>query len=481
MSLKDHKTKIICTIGPASNNEETMRLLMENGMDIARLNLAHGDFEMHRQNILRLRKTASQLKVNITCLADLPGPKMRVGRLKNDFVELKCDETIVITSENVVGDSKRISISFAGLPDAVNPNDIIFLNDGFIQLEVEKSISKTDVLCRVIVGGILRSNKGINVPGIDLGLKALTDFDRKCLEFAAANSVEAISISFVQTAWDVIETNQFCRQIDYRPFVVSKIERAQAIQGIEEILLQTDGIMIARGDLGVEIPIEEIALAQKHLITQANIMGKPVITATQMLESMTENSRPTRAEVTDVANAILDGTDCIMLSEETAMGRYPVEAVSMLSKIAQKTEKARRFHPVRQSLLSTIQAGEADVKEIMAMNVQVAAERLGLAAIVTPTITGTTPQRVSRLRLDPWIIALSLNEQTYKKMHFFYGVVPVLLEKKPESWEDTALMWLRSKGVDKGFVALTHGPSLAGGDGTSGYKSYGIEIIAIEG
>lgn len=477
MSFKDHKTKIICTIGPASNNENTMRLLMQNGMDIARLNLAHGDFDVHSQNVSRLRKTASELGCHITCLADLPGPKMRVGRLKNDVAELKCGEPLIITSEHMVGDSKRIPISFAGLPDVVATGDTIYLNDGFIQLRVEEALSKTDVLCTVIVGGVLRSNKGINVPGIDLGLKALTEFDKKCIAFAVANNIDAISISFVQTAWDVMETRQFCKQLGYHPFIIAKIERSQAIDGISEILQQTDGIMIARGDLGVEIPIEEIALAQKHLITQANIMGKPVITATQMLESMTENSRPTRAEVTDVANAILDGTDCIMLSEETAMGKYPVESVSMLSKIAQKTEKERRFHPVRQALIATIQTGSADVKDIMAMNVQVAAERLGLSAIVTPTITGSTPQRVSRLRLDTWIIALSLNEQTYKKLHFFYGVFPIMLANKPASWIEAALEYVREKGIPNGFVALTHGPSLDTSNGHLRHKNYGIEII----
>ena len=350
MKLPLHKTKIVCTIGPASDSPEVMEQMIRAGMDIARLNFSHGDFAGHRKVIENLRAAARRAGRRVAIMADLPGPKIRIGQFSQEPIQLKPGDLFTLTTEQSAGNESRVSVTFEPLLKAVKPGDTVFLNDGFIQLEVVKVEGK-DVKCRVLVGGELRSRKGLNLPGIDLGISAFTERDREGLVFASENGVDAVSQSFVQSGADIETVRREAETLDYHPLIIAKIERSRALERMDEILHAADGIMIARGDLGVEIPIEQIAVVQKRLMRQANLLGKPVITATQMLESMTENRRPTRAESTDVANAILDGTDCVMLSGESAMGKYPVDAVAMLAKIAEAVEPHRPPRHVREAVM----------------------------------------------------------------------------------------------------------------------------------
>ena len=326
MAFPANKTKLVCTIGPASDSPQILEKMILAGMNVARLNFSHGDYASHKETIKKIRSASEAVGRQVAIMADLPGPKMRVGEFAEEPIELQPEDKFTLTTEEIVGDRTRVSVSFSRLPQAVKPGDRLFLNDGYIQMEVEQ-VDGNDVHCKVLVGGELRSRKGLNLPGIDLGISAFTDQDHEWLKFAMENGVDAVSQSFVETAADITAVRNAAAAMGHDPFIIAKIERAGARNYMNDILRAADGIMIARGDLGVEIPIEQIAVAQKSIMRIANLMGKPVITATQMLESMTTNRRPTRAEATDVANAILDGTDCVMLSGESAMGRYPVESV----------------------------------------------------------------------------------------------------------------------------------------------------------
>jgi pyruvate kinase len=343
MPFPAHKTKIICTIGPASDSPAVLEGMIHAGMNVARLNFSHGDFESHANTIQKIRAASETTKKRVAIMADLPGPKMRIGELEAEPIELELDDPFTLTTDDIIGNpddiignQTRVSVSFPRLPKAVKPADKLFINDGLVEIEVIK-VEGNDVHCKVLVGGRLRSRKGLNLPGIDLGISAFTDRDQDCLKFALQNGVDAISQSFVETGEDIKAVRKAAKDLGHDPFIIAKIERIGARNHIDEILDAADGIMIARGDLGVEIPIEKMAIAQKLLMHKANLAGKPVITATQMLESMAHSRRPTRAEATDVANAILDGTDCVMLSGESAMGEYPVDATAMLAKIAAAT------------------------------------------------------------------------------------------------------------------------------------------------
>jgi pyruvate kinase len=314
--------------------------MLHAGMDIARLNFSHNNFAWHKAVISNLRHAEREVGKKLLIMADLPGPKIRIGHLEEEPINLKQGDSFTLATNILVGNRQTVFVNFPHLTSVVKPGDVLFLNDGIVELEVV-SIKDPVVHCHVLVGGELRSCKGLNLPGIDLGVCAFTSHDHDCLKFALKNGVDAISQSFVETAADVEAVRKAATESGYHPFIIAKIERARALTHIDEILQAADGIMIARGDLGVETPLEAIAVVQKKLISRANLFSKPVITATQMLESMVDHYRPTRAEVTDVANAILDGTDCVMLSEESATGRFPVEAVQMLSRIAAATEPYR--------------------------------------------------------------------------------------------------------------------------------------------
>jgi pyruvate kinase len=455
MAFPPNKTKIVCTIGPASDQPRILERMLLAGMNVARLNFSHGDFDSHYDTIRKIRAAEKKTGRRLAIMADLPGPKMRIGEFTEEPIELEADDTFTLTTENIIGDRKRVSVSFPNLPRVVKEGDRLFLNDGYVQLQVMQAAG-SEVVCKVLVGGLLRSRKGLNLPGIELGIGAFTGRDRECLEFALKNGVDAVSQSFVETAEDVRAVRDAARSLGYEPFIIAKIERAGARRYIDAILQASDGIMIARGDLGVEIPIEQIAVAQKEIMRLANRMGRPVITATQMLESMTTNRRPTRAEATDVANAILDGTDCVMLSGESAMGDYPVEAVSMLARIAAATEPHRAFlkpsedDPEQQTVRP---------QDLIALSVVMAAGRIIPPTIVVPTRSGATARRITRFRLPVWITAVSSLAKTCQDLSFSYGVCSVCEPDHPEDWKKWIRKWLEQQALEGEMVIMTEGPS----------------------
>jgi pyruvate kinase len=458
MKLPANKTKIVCTIGPSSSSREVMGKMILAGMDVARLNFSHGDFTSHAKVIEDLRAAAQAVGSRVAIMADLPGPKMRIGQIANEPIELKSGDIFILTTDDIVGDMKRVSVNFSRLPQVVNPNDTLFLNDGLIQLEVT-AISKNEIICKVMVGGELRSRKGLNLPGIDLGINAFTDHDYDCMKFALENGVDAVSQSFVNRADDIKAVRSAADDLGYYPFIIAKIERSSALDHIDEIIEAADGIMIARGDLGVEVPIEQIAIVQKRLMGIANMHAKPVITATQMLESMTENRRPTRAEATDVANAILDGTDCVMLSEESAMGKYPVDAVAMLTKIATAIEPHRPTIKVEEMFKGVDLKGKLRPAHLIALSVERSFEFASPAAVFVPTHSGATAQSIARFRLPVWIVAVSSQEATCQHLQFSYGVHPQFEPDHPENWKTYIREWLRAHEVEGKIVILTEGPS----------------------
>ena len=432
--------------------------LLRAGLNVARLNFSHGDFTAHAARIERLRAAEQATGCRVAILADLPGPKMRLGTIAPEPIFLRPGDAFTLTTEEVTGNAERVSVSFEPLPRVVRGGDLLFLNDGLVQLKVE-SVAGADVRCRVVVGGELRSRKGLNLPGIDLGISAFTDHDRACLEFALAHGVDAVSQSFVETAADIEAVRAAARTRGQPPFIIAKIERAGALEHFDEILRAADGIMVARGDLGVEVPIERIALTQKALIAKANLAGKPVITATQMLESMTTSRLPTRAEATDVANAILDGTDCLMLSGESAMGKYPAEAVTMLARIAAETEAGRppaRLNDLRAAALARTPATAA---EAIASVVEHALDVVPCAAVIVPTRSGTTARLISRFKPGVWIVAISEQHSVCRSLLFSYGVQPVEVAGDPEDWGAFASGWLHEQQVDGSLAMLVAGPS----------------------
>lgn len=457
--LPPNKTKIVCTIGPASATPEIMAEMIRAGMNVARFNFSHGDFPSHKKMIENLREAAISVGRGVTIMADLPGPKIRIGELYQEPIELETDDWVTLSTENFVGNAQRISVSFSRLPHVVKPGDMIFLNDGYIQLKVSE-VKGNELECKVVVGGELRSRKGLNLPGINLGISAFTEEDHRCLKFALENGVDAVSQSFVETVSDIQAVREAAESLGHKPFIIAKIERSGVLQRIEKILEVADGIMIARGDLGVEMPIEDMAWIQKELMKKANLVGKPVITATQMLESMTDNRRPTRAEATDVANAILDGTDCVMLSGESAMGKYPVEAVAMLARIAAAIEPRRPATSAHEIILPARKDDDASwFHDLIALGVETTLRHASPAIVIVPTRSGSTARRIARFRLPVWITAVSAIESTCQNLGFSYGVHSVHAPEHPEDWKAFAREWLREHNMDGDLVILTEGPS----------------------
>ncbi len=335
--MKNKKTKIVCTIGPASRSEKILGQMMKAGMNITRLNFAHGTLREHGEDIRRIRKVSAQLRKPIEILIDLPGPKIRLGKLKKEPIYLKKGNKVTLTTKDIKGDGKTLPVNYEQLPRSVKKGGLVYLNDGFLQLKVLK-VSEEEVYCEVLVGGILYSFKGLNLPEARLFVEPVTPQDLHYLEFGLSHGVDLFGVSFVEKAKDILKIKSFAKSKGCRARTIAKIERYEAVKNIDGILKVTDALMVARGDLGVQMAIEKVPILQKLLIHKANLKGVPVITATQMLESMVHNIRPTRAEATDVANAILDGTDGIMTSEETAIGDYPVETVQMMASIASTVE-----------------------------------------------------------------------------------------------------------------------------------------------
>ena len=458
MAFPANKTKIVCTIGPASDSQNILERLIRAGMNVARLNFSHGDFAEHQAVIRRIREASRATGRRVAIMADLPGPKIRLGQFAEEPVKLRVGDTFTLTTEEIEGTVDRVSVTFAELPQAVRPGNRLFLNDGIIQLKVLESAGR-EVRCEVLIGGQLSSRKGLNLPGIDLGISAFTDHDRHCLAFALENGVDAISQSFVENTSDIAAVREAAAGLGHDPFLIAKIERSGALEHIDDILQAADGIMVARGDLGVEIPIAQIAIVQKQLIWKANRLGKPVITATQMLESMTTNRRPTRAEATDVANAVLDGTDAVMLSGESAMGQFPVDAAEMLATIAANIEPLRTIFPVREELSVSDRDKDVSLSDLIARSVVTTSQRITPAAVIVPTHSGATARRITRFRLPVWITAVSSYEKTCQDLLFSYGVFPVCEPEHPTDWRSWIRNWLKVQELSGQLVVMTEGPS----------------------
>ena len=456
--LPAHKTKIVATIGPASESPEMLVRLIRAGVNVARLNFSHGHPSKHAEVIRRIRDAARETGQRVAIMADLPGPKLRLGKIDPEPIQFLPGAHFTLTSEDIVGDTQRASTSFERLPRVVKPGDRIFLNDGLVQLVVER-VAGNEVECTVAVGGELRSRKGLNLPGVDLGISAFTEHDRACLEFALEAGVDAVSQSFVERAADIHAVRAAAAKIGGQPFVIAKIERAEALAHFDEILAAADGIMVARGDLGVEVPIEEIAYTQKQLIAKAHLVGQPVITATQMLESMVASRLPTRAEATDVANAILDGTDCVMLSGESAMGKFPEEAVTMLAKIAAFTETHRPPRSFAAQREFAQEKAASSGRDRMASLVEHALYTVPSDLLVVPTRGGTVARAISCFKPPVWIIAPSSDPAVCQNLAFSYGVYPVDLAEQPDDWREWTSRWVRENGIAAERVMLVAGPS----------------------
>ncbi len=458
MSIYDNKTKIVCTIGPATDSTIILTQMIEAGMNIARLNYAHGDFEHHDTVVKRLRTAARKAGVDITIMADLPGPKIRIGLLKQESIFLKPKDQIILTTKEIIGDWSKVSVTFPQLPRVVHPGDIIFLNDGLIQLRVT-GVKGEEIFCDIVVGGELRSNKGLNLPDTDLGISAFTYRDAECLRAALESGVDTISQSFVNGPEDILAVKKAAHELGYDPFIIAKMERSAALGKIDAILRETDGIMIARGDLGVEIPIERLAIVQKSLIARANLWGKPVITATQMLESMVRNPRPTRAEATDVANAVLDGTDCLMLSEESAIGKYPIDAILTLARIAAYTETHKNEAGISHAVTAKDGIETPHITDIMAANVSHTVETLKPELLIAQTVSGHTARIISRFKPSVWILAVSLDLSACRGLQFSYGVSPILLTRIPKDWKAFIKKQIDCREIKAGIAVLVEGPS----------------------
>ncbi len=418
------RTKIVCTIGPASRSPEKLEHLIAAGMNVARLNFSHGSHEEHEEVIVRLREIAARLGRPLAILQDLAGPKIRIGEIATGTVHLQAGVRFILTTEAVPGDEHRVSITYSALPRDVRPGDTLLLNDGALELRVEET-REDEIICRVVVGGPLSSHKGINVPTRSLRVPSITEKDRDDLAFGLERGVDYVALSFVRSSADVLQARRLMAERGRIVPLIAKIEKHEALAHIDEIIEVVDGIMVARGDLGVETPLEKVPLVQKMLIHKCNRAGKPVITATQMLRSMVNNPRPTRAEVTDVANAILDGTDAVMLSEETAVGKYPVEAVQMMVRIAEDAESGFPFS----AWASRLEPGEpVSLPEAVSRAACALAENIRARSIITFTQSGSTARLVAKYRPRPPILAPTPLEETYRRLALIWGVIPMLSE-----------------------------------------------------
>ncbi len=448
IEIQRRKTKIVCTIGPASESSQVLKSLIRAGMNVARLNFSHGTHEEHLKKIKEIRKLSDRLKRPVTILQDLSGPKIRVGKVKEGGIDLKRGEKFILTNRKILGDEKEVSVTYPSLPREVKSGDTLLLADGAIELQALKS-DGTDIECRVIVGGRLTSNKGINFPTGTIRVSPFTKKDREDLLFGIRNGVDMVSLSYVKDAGDIEGVKRFLKNYSAPLPVIAKIERKEALEQIDDILLASDGIMVARGDLGVETPIEKVPNVQKMLIRKANALGKPVITATQMLRSMVDQNRPTRAEATDVVNAIYDGTDAVMLSEETAIGRFPVETVQMMAKIASAAEEEFPHH----RFFERRSGGESDLPQAISFAASFLSEKVNAVAIVVPTESGSTARWVSRLRPRQPILALSRHFSTVRSLNLCWGVTPLLVS----DWRDTDDMLERAKRMPKKLGLASRG------------------------
>lgn len=418
------KTKIVVTVGPATGSEEILSKLLRAGMDVMRLNFSHGDFAEHQERLDNFKKAQVKVGKMGAILQDLGGPKIRIGMFSTDSITLKQGKTFTLTTDEIIGDENRVSINYKDLPKEVSKGHHIYLHDGKKKLEVI-NVKGNDVICKILVGGDIKGKRGVNLPHSDLSVKSLTAKDLKDLEFGIKNKVDFIALSFVRRPSDILELKEILKKRKSDAGIIAKIETPQAVKNIDEIIRLSDGIMIARGDLAIEVPFEEVPMIQKMIIQKANDAGKPIITATQMLESMIKNPVATRAEVSDVANAILDGTDAVMLSEETTLGDYPVESVTVMSKIAGEIE---RNYPEKKYVHSGVDGG-AEIADAITASVVRIARDVGAKAIVALTESGFTARMVSRHKPLTPILVLSPNQRVSQKLVLSFDCSPITIPR----------------------------------------------------
>lgn len=421
------KTKIVCTIGPASESIEKLTQLIEAGMNVARLNFSHGNFEEHGQRIQNIREASKRTGKMIAILLDTKGPEIRTHNMKNDAIDLVAGNEIIVSMDEVQGTTEKFSVTYSGLIDDIQVGSKILLDDGLIGLEVIKiNRSANEIHTKILNSGTLKNKKGVNIPGVSVNLPGITEKDAKDILFGIEQDIDFIAASFVRRASDVLEIRQLLEENHAAHInIIPKIENQEGVDKIDEILEVSDGLMVARGDLGVEIPAEEVPLVQKQLIKKCNSQGKPVITATQMLDSMQRNPRPTRAEASDVANAIFDGTDAIMLSGETAAGIYPVEAVQTMNNIASRAESAL----AHKEILSSRSKDEHNVTDAIGQSVAHTALNLDVHAIITPTESGHTARMISKYRPKAPIVAVTSNDHVSRRLALAWGVYPQIGKK----------------------------------------------------
>ena len=417
------KTKVVCTMGPNTNDRELLKKLIENGMDVARFNFSHGDHEEQKSRMDLLKELRQELNTNTAILLDTKGPEIRTGVLKGGKrIMLKAGEQFTLTTEEIEGDESKVSITYEGLVQDVDAGRVILIDDGLIELKVVGK-SEKEIFCEVINGGELGERKGVNEPNVAVRLPAITEKDKDDIRFGVEQGIDFIAASFVRNAECVLEIKAYLKELGapYVP-IIAKVENAEGIKNIDEIIRAADGVMVARGDLGVEIPAEEVPYLQKMIIQKCNMNFKTVITATQMLDSMMRNPRPTRAEVTDVANAVYDGTDAVMLSGETAQGKYPLEALQMMVHIIQNTEQHLDYEGMLEKTGGHLKSG---VSSAIGYSSVLAASNLNAKCIITPSVSGATARVVSNLRPRQVILGVTPNERSLRRMSIYWGVKPI--------------------------------------------------------
>lgn len=429
-------TKIVCTMGPSSNSISILKEMMNAGMNVARLNMAHGELGDHSGRIALIREAAAAASAVVAIMMDIKGPEIRIGTLEQDSYELKTGDKLTLTSRAVTGNGSCVAVNYSDMPKVVHTGDRILIDDGLIELSVD-TVEATEIYCTVLNGGLLKPRKGVNLPGIRTTLPGVTDRDMKHIAFGVEEDVDMIAMSFVRKAEDVLQVRQLLEDAGASHIqIISKIENEEGVANLDAIIEVSDGIMVARGDLGVEIPAEDVPMIQKEMIQKCNLAGKPVIVATQMLDSMQVNPRPTRAEVSDVANAVLQGADAIMLSGETAAGKYPLESVRMMTMIAERTESTIDYAELFRSKLTD---PSSSTTEVISQAVVSSSLQLDAKAILAPTERGFTARMVSKYRPKAPIIAITAHDHILRRMTLIRGVVPVKGE-----WADSTDAMIKS-------------------------------------
>lgn len=453
MNFSFKKTKIVATIGPATESEETLTSLVKAGMNVTRLNFSHGDHAEHQKRVITIRKVSKNLDIPVAILQDLSGPKIRIGDFGSGQITLKKDALFTLTTKKISGDESIAYVNYPNLPKEVKVGNFILVDDGKKKLQIIKT-SKDEVLTKVIVGGEIKSRRGINLPGSYLKISAITPKDEIDLKFGIKNKVDFVALSFVREAADVLKLRAMLKAGKSDAHIIAKIETAEAIENLDEIINAADGIMVARGDLAIEIPAPDVPLIQKEIIEKCNSVGKPVITATQMLESMVRSPVPTRAEVSDVANSILDGSDAVMLSEETAIGQFPVLAVEMMSQIAGRVEEKLKSKEFSSNLGQTLQSVSSVIKDMpdaISYSATRVATRVGAKAIVALTESGFTARMLSRFKPHEPIIVMTPHERTKTKLALSFGCLPVKIKGFKDMHDVTKLVseFVKEKNIAK--------------------------------